>query len=161
MTMSSTRFGPTSTTRAPPSPRRKLRAGLDRAAAGAAGRCLILKPGRVADDPATWSAPARGELVQRLDPDREADRPVDLQNAAPSGTSSWTSVRRNRSDAVRGDAFAKSALFALQAVGFTFLRGKLIAGSPPPRAFGCWEPYTENMGHDREVEGIEIINPFC
>ena len=66
------------------------------------------------------------------------------------------SVRRKRSDAL-----AKSVLLALQAVGFTFLRGKLIAGSPPPRAFGCWEPYTENMGHDREVEGIEIINPFC
>ena len=67
----------------------------------------------------------------------------------------------HRFDAERSDALAKSVLLALQAVGFTFLRGKLIARSPPPRAFGCWEPYTDNMGHDREVEGIEIINPFC
>jgi predicted nucleic acid-binding protein len=43
------------------------------------------------------------------------------------------------------------------ALGFSHRDSAIIAAA---RALGCREVYAEDMSHDREVEGVLIVNPF-
>jgi predicted nucleic acid-binding protein len=49
------------------------------------------------------------------------------------------------------------ALEIKKAHGFSYWDCAIIAAA---RAVGCRELFTEDMGHGREVEGVQIIDPF-
>lgn len=54
-------------------------------------------------------------------------------------------------------AILSSALEIRAAHRFSYWDSAIIAAA---RALGCRELYTEDMAHDREIEGVLIVNPF-